>query len=219
MNSNVKQIIEDNLDLINENRFEELYENVPENYRGELSDILLDSGIDFLSYMNYVPAYAFFISTIKKINIPQNIKSIEAYAFYGCTGLTSITIPDSVINIDNSAFRGCTGLTSVTIGNSVTKIGYEAFRYCTGLTSIIIPNSVKNIRSGAFYGCTGLTSVTIPSSVKDIDWQAFSDCNNLRDINFKGTKKKFLSIPIGSDAIRDGVTIHCTDGDFIYEVL
>lgn len=217
MNSNVKQIIEDNLDLINGNDFNKLYQKVSIGYRVELSYVLLNSGIDFLNYMNYVPAYAFFISTIKKINIPENIKSIEAYAFYGCARLTSIAIPNSVTNIDNSAFRGCKGLTSVTIGNSVTKIGYEAFRYCTGLTSIIIPNSVKNIRSGAFYGCTGLKSVTIPSSVKDIDWQAFSDCNNLKDINFKGTKKKFLSIPIGSDAILDGVTIHCTDGDFIYE--
>lgn len=219
MNSNVKQIIEDNLDLINENDFNELYQKVSIDDRGELSYVLLDSGIDFLSYMNCVPAYAFFLSTIKKINIPQNIKSIEAYSFFGCTGLTSITIPDSVTGIGSSAFFGCTSLTSVTIGNSVTSIGYEAFRYCTGLTNIIIPNSVKNIRSVAFYGCTGLKSVTIPSSVKDIDWQAFSDCNNLRDINFKGTKKKFLSIPIGSDAIRDGVTIHCTDGDFIYEAL
>lgn len=173
MNSNVKQIIEDNLDLINENDFNKLYQKVSIDYRGELSYVLLTSGIDFLSYMNYVPAYAFFISTVKKINIPENIKSIEAYAFYGCTGLTSITIPDNVTSIGGSAF----------------------------------------------WNCTGLKSVTIPSSVKSIDWQAFSDCNNLRDINFKGTKKKFLSIEIGSDAIPDKVTVHCTDGDFIYEAL
>lgn len=32
---------------------------------------------------------------------------IGSYAFYGCSGLTSLTIPSSVTTIDNSAFQGC----------------------------------------------------------------------------------------------------------------
>ena len=39
---------------------------------------------------------------------------IRGYAFYKCTGLTSITIPNSVTSIGNGAFNNCTGLTSIT---------------------------------------------------------------------------------------------------------
>ncbi|MCI7334741.1 MAG: leucine-rich repeat domain-containing protein, partial [Oscillospiraceae bacterium] len=89
------------------------------------------------------------------------VTSIGEFAFYGCTGLTSITIPDSITSFGGSAFYGCTGLTSITIPDSVTSIGYYAFYSCTGLTSITIPDSVTSIGYSAFSDCTGLTSVTI----------------------------------------------------------
>ena len=113
-------------------------------------------------------------------NIPTSVTSLGYYAFYGCTGLTSVTIPNSVISL-SSAFSGCTGLTSVTIPNSVTSIGYDAFRGCTGLTSVTIPNSVTSL-SGAFSGCTGLTSVTIPNSVTSIGYDAFRGCTGLTSV-------------------------------------
>ena len=70
---------------------------------------------------------------------------IEAFAFFGCAGLTSVTIPNSVTSIGNCAFDSCTGLTSVTIPDSVTSIGDSAFYGCTGLTSVTIPDSVTSI--------------------------------------------------------------------------
>ncbi|MBQ8050385.1 MAG: leucine-rich repeat domain-containing protein [Bacteroidaceae bacterium] len=74
-----------------------------------------------------------------------SVTSIGRYAFYGCTGLTSVTIPNSVTSIGGRAFAECTGLTSVTIPESVTSIGDRAFYNCTGLTSVTIPNSVTSI--------------------------------------------------------------------------
>ena len=91
-----------------------------------------------------------------------SVTSIGNYAFYDCTGLTSITIPDSVTHIGDYAFSYCTGLTSVIIGNNVTSIGGGAFRDCTGLTSITIPDSVTSIGFSAFRGCSSLESITIP---------------------------------------------------------
>ncbi|MBR1558306.1 MAG: leucine-rich repeat domain-containing protein [Prevotella sp.] len=58
------------------------------------------------------------------------VTSIGDYAFYNCTGLTSVTIPNSVTGIGGRAFYNCIGLTSVTIPNSVTSIGEEAFYNC-----------------------------------------------------------------------------------------
>ena len=114
--------------------------------------------------------------------IPNSVTSIGDYAFYCCTGLTSITIPDSVTSIGDRAFDGCTGLTSVTIGNGVTSIGEAAFRGCSALTSITIPDSVTSIGDRAFDGCSGLTSITIPSSVTSIGGYAFSGCSALASI-------------------------------------
>ena len=60
----------------------------------------------------------------------------------------------SVTSIGKWAFYRCSGLTSVTIPNSVTSIGDEAFSDCSYLTSITIPNSVTSIGNGAFYECS-----------------------------------------------------------------
>ena len=51
-----------------------------------------------------------------------SVTSIGYYAFYGCSGLTSVEIPNSVTTIGGGAFSGCRGLTSVEIPNSVTSI-------------------------------------------------------------------------------------------------
>ena len=67
----------------------------------------------------------------------KSITNIGDYAFYSCTGLTSVTIPNSVTSIGNYAFYGCGGITSITIPNSVTKIGNDAFRNCSALKTVV----------------------------------------------------------------------------------
>ena len=118
----------------------------------------------------------------KNTTIPNSVTSIGDYAFYYCSGLTSITIPSSVTSIGDYAFYYCRGLTSITIPSSVTSIGDYAFYYCSGLTSVTIPNSVTSIGNGAFWGCSGLTSVTIPNSVTNIGYKAFQGCSGLTSV-------------------------------------
>lgn len=74
-----------------------------------------------------------------------------------------LVIPDNVKIIDDFAFFACTGLTSVTIGKSVTSIGEGAFQSCSSLTSISIPASVTNIGGLAFFGTNSLKEITVDS--------------------------------------------------------
>ena len=135
-------------------------------------------------YLN-IPGTSYAEEVKGDIVLPNTVDTIPNYAFYGCSGLTSVTIPNSVTSIGHSAFSGCSGLTSVTIPNSVTSIGDNTFADCSGLTSITIPNSVTSIGEDAFEGCSGLTSVTIPESVTEVGDYAFFGCTSLT----------YLSIP------------------------
>ena len=81
------------------------------------------------------------------------------YAFYGCSGLTSLTLPSSVTEIGEHAFLNCRGLTNFTIPSGVTKIGAGAFFCCYGLISLTLPSSVTAIGSQAFNACSELTSI------------------------------------------------------------
>ena len=128
------------------------------------------------------------------------------YAFYGCSGLTSLTIPSGVTSIGDEAFEGCSGLTGLTIPSSVTSICDYAFYGCSGLTSLTIPSGVTSIGRGAFLKCSGLTSLTIPSSVTEIGESAFQDCSGLTS----------LTIPSGVTSIGRGAFYGCSGLTSIY---
>ena len=98
-------------------------------------------------------------ASVEYNSVPYSVISIGDYAFYGCSGLTSVNIPNSVTSVGNDAFYGCSGLTSVMIPNSVTSIENSAFYDCFSLTSVTIGNSVTSIGDYVFRGCSGLTSV------------------------------------------------------------
>lgn len=90
------------------------------------------------------------------INIPSEVKfegityqvtSIGSYAFYRCSGLSSITIPECVTSIGEYAFYGCSSLTTITIPEGVTSIGREAFVSCSQLREVFFLGN-KNISLG-----------------------------------------------------------------------
>ena len=98
-----------------------------------------------------------------------SVTEIGGWAFYYCSGLTSITIPNSVTSIGDEAFCGCSGLTSIDIPNSVISIKRKAFEYCKGLKSINIGNSVTVMDWSVLHGCNELTSIVVANGNQHFD--------------------------------------------------
>ena len=59
-------------------------------------------------------------------SVPEGIKSIDAYAFEECDGLSSVKLPDSVTSIGEKAFAGCDRLSTVRLPPELTEIGKDA---------------------------------------------------------------------------------------------
>ena len=74
-----------------------------------------------------------------------------------------LVIPDSVTEIKDYAFYKCTGLTSVTISDSVTSIGYYAFSGCTNLTSVVFEDTEgwQVSQTSSFGNYTSLSSANL----------------------------------------------------------
>lgn len=129
------------------------------------------------------------------------VASIGDYAFYYCSGITSVELPEGLISIGNSSFRFCTSLTEVKIPDGVTTIYGGAFEDCGNLVRIELPDSLSYIGEYAFEICpyyyvelTGMQPV------------------GLKDIYFQGTRSQWNSISIAeNNSWMLAADLHCTD--------
>ena len=112
--------------------------------------------------------YSFNGSGIVAINIPDNVKEIEGYAFMSCEALSSVRLPSELTELSTAVFYGCTSLKTLEIPETVTRIGDLAFQD-GGLESIVIPSN-------------NLQSVTFGQSVSTFGHLAFYRCDNIRTI-------------------------------------
>ena len=119
---------------------------------------------------------------MEKLTLPDGLKVIGSYAFYGCNALKDFSIPNSVTDIGDHAFDCCETLSSIAIPNGVTTIAQETFNGCEKLENVTIPNSVTSIGNKAFDGCKALTSITIPNNVTTIADYTFHGCEKLENV-------------------------------------
>ena len=91
------------------------------------------------------------------LNVPQDVKKVDDYAFYGCQSITEVNIPNGVEQIGYYAFYYCSNLRKVTIGENVNYVGQSAFAgadmldviYCRALTPPEIPLTI--VSDGSFF--------------------------------------------------------------------
>ena len=134
-----KIFIEQYIDLITENKFEELYRIAYKEYLviEDLTNTLYTADIDPLKHMNYIPV-KFLYESQKSVDgfvIPDGIDSIQQHAFYE-TDLTEIVIPEGVTSIYSRAFGLCKNLLFVTLPHSIKFIDRAVFTGCESLAEV-----------------------------------------------------------------------------------
>ena len=183
-------------------------------FRGELPT-------SYREYTTYIVVPATVIAPAAALppavpGVTYHVTSVDANAFYDCTGLDSVLLPSSVTFIDSLAFGGCTilkncvmpsdinfigekafyncrMLSDIELPTNITKISKETFRDCHSLTSVNIPDMVNTISEQAFLNCLALEAVNISSSVNKISTSSFLGCSSLNSINVDTDNTKFMS--------------------------
>ena len=148
---------------------------------------------------------------LTSIVIPNNITSIGAGAFSGCSKLESITLPfvgdkaHTSTDTDFYPFGYIFGTESYEGGTKIythyNSAGYEiasAYYIPTTLKEVIITGG-SYIQGGSFHNCSNLTSITIPNSVTGMGSGAFYSCSGLTSI----------TIPNGVTSINSSVFGDC----------
>lgn len=173
--------------------------------------------------------------SLKSIQLPYSLSSIDDYAFQNCKNLSLIELPDGLVSIGEYAFENCTGMTGyLKIPNTVMQIkkgafkgcgmlsilgfnddgkmlkkelGEQAFMNCTGLEVVYwIQNVFTEIKEETFKGC-GLLKFSCPSSLTKIGNSAFEGCDELQTIEIYDNVKE-----IGDNALAGCTslnTLHC----------
>ena len=156
-----------------------------------------------------IGAYAFNgCTSLTSLSLVGSFQTIGDYAFAYC-GMTSLTINANITSIGEFAFSSCS-LTSLSLTGNVQKIGDYAFAYCTSLTSLSLTGNVQKIGDHAFYSCSSLNTVTFPKSPTSIGSHAFDSCTSLNSIEIPGTVTEigdyaFIDAGLTSVTIDEGV--------------
>lgn len=130
---------------------------IPSSYNGKPVTAIGDSAFDKNENKR----------VIKSVVIPNTIKTIGNYAFFGCE-LTSIIIPKNVTYLGHGAFSFCE-LTTIDIPGSIEILRNMTFIDCRSLTTVNIGEGVRVIEEQAFQGCTSLESISLPDSIERVE--------------------------------------------------
>ena len=122
---------------------------------------------------------------LEKIVLPKKLEAIGYGAFRG-TGLKEIELPENLTTLDSYAFHNCTSLVSVKMSGKLTGISGYCFQECRNLQKVELAEGLQVIHDGAFYCCNSLQSINFPSTLTSIGNESFFE-NDLREIDIPGS--------------------------------
>ena len=202
--------INNNITTINESAF---------SLCEKLTDVEINTADSKLENIN---ANAFNeCSSLRNINLPENLKQIGEYAFNECSSLRNINLPEKLTHIGKYAFKNAFDDTNdnitISIPDSVETLGASCFESSQINKLVISKNSnLTNIPENAFKDCKSLKNVSITSEqdfFTRIENGAFNGCSSLANdilslplyIKYIGSKAFFNCVNITEISLRDKV--------------
>ena len=139
-------------------------------------------------------------STVTYNGAEYRVTAIGESAFEGAD-MTSVEIPDTVRSIGDYAFFGCAGLTSVVLPSSLERIGDDAFRQ-TSLASADFKaaGSLKTIGDYAFFGLD-IATVELPDSVTTLGEEAFGENDAVQEFTLPASLSGYKASFAGCDSL------------------
>lgn len=158
-----------------------------------------------------IAKFAFGLSLVTDVTIPDSLENIEAFAFDGCINLNLLHIPKTIVTIGMYAFRDCASLCGKydneqgqyvfeILADKMETISEGMFLGCSALVNVRIEEGVAKIGGEAFARCGNLTGLEIPSTMKEIGEDMITIVNGGLEIIFNGTKELFALIDITMQA-------------------
>lgn len=153
-------------------------------------------------------------------NIPTGVEKLEEFCL-SRTALTEVQIPDNVKSIEAGAFHWCDKLKQVSMPKRMDYIGPYAFKYCSELEKIEVPEGVDSIAMHTFYHCTKLTDLKLNEGLKWIgDFGIFD--TGLKEIKLPSTLQHIGQFGLARNAIEElKIPASCIDlrtGAFYYNL-
>lgn len=121
----LKNFIEENIDLIEQKNWRDLYDlasvHIPFQI-GNLTTNLMYAGINPLDDLDVVLPEMFAEGFIDEVVLPIHISVIKRQAFMNCYMLKKINLPPALLRIDNEAFKGCYELHTITYEGTIKHL-------------------------------------------------------------------------------------------------
>lgn len=134
---------------------------------------------------------------LEKIVLPKKLESI-GHAAFRCTGLKEIELPENLTTLDSYAFQSCSSLISVKMSGKVTGISGYCFQECRNLQKVELAEGLQVIYNDAFYRCNSLQSIKFPSTLTTIGYESFLE-TDLREIDIPASVENIERYAFGNN--------------------
>lgn len=165
-----------------------------------------------------------YVIVLKKIILPDNVKTIGENAFYNAIYLENINIPSSLIKLGKYGFYNCQTLNfeELTLPAGMETLEAGVFSHCTSLTAkVSLPSTIKHIGSNAF-SVSGISAINLPANLQTLGGGAFFN-TDLKEISipagctFEGTQHfaycyelQRVHLPEGMTKLPTGLFFYCS---------
>lgn len=153
-----------------------------------ISDLSSWCNIDFDGRVFYNPLKGephLFLNgqEITNLSIPNDVKYIKKYAFFGNKSITSLTIPSSVLTIGDAAFANCNSLLTIIMGKGIVSIDTNAFFYCQEIMDVYCYNENVPLAASNTFNGSEIQYATLHVPTTSIDaYRAASPWSNFKSI-------------------------------------